>query len=349
MINYLEIIENLDIERIKKMLESFKIEYIEKDNCLIMPTVCHHSDEEIASNKLYYYKNTKLFYCYTECGAMSIFKFLENYYKSRNIDYDWYNDVFEIIKGCSSKSLISSFEFTPISKKADKYKKNNIYKLPTYSKELLKVFQKFYPSEWLSDGITKEAMDKYNIMYSISQNKIIIPHYNVNNNLIGIRGRALDEWEIENVGKYLPVKIENTFYSHPLSLNLYGLNFNKENIKKNGYCIIYEAEKSVLQAESFKRENCGVAVCGSNLNKYALSILLKECYPKEIIIAFDKEEKEGECKYFNKLYNLCSKYKNLCDFSFIYDKEDLLPSKASPTDKGEVVFEKLLKNRVKVK
>ena len=349
MINYNEIIKNVDIEKVKLLLESLKIDFKEKENYLIMPTICHHLNEEEASYKLYYYKNTKLFYRYTECGSMSIFKFLERYYKSHNIEYDWYEDILKVIEKCSVNKTINSFEFAPIEKRAEKYKRKNKIILPTYPKELIDVFQKFYPPEWLQEGISKSTMDKYNIRYSISQNKIIIPHYNINNELVGIRGRALDEWEIENVGKYLPVKIEDTYYSHPLSLNLYGLNFNKDNIRKNGYCFIYEGEKSVLQADSFQLDNCGIAICGSNLNKYALSILLKECYPKEIIIAFDKEEKEGECKYFNKLYNLCSKYKNLCDFSFIYDKEDLLPSKASPTDKGEVVFEKLLKNRVKVK
>ena len=75
-------------------------------------------------------------------------------------------------------------------------------------------------------------MDKFNIRYSTTQNKIIIPHYNADGQLVGIRGRALNEWEVENVGKYMPVQIEGKWYSHPLSLNLYGLNFNKEDIKK---------------------------------------------------------------------------------------------------------------------
>lgn len=57
-------------------------------------------------------------------------------------------------------------------------------------------------------------MDKYNILYSISQEKIVIPHYDINNNLVGIRGRALNEWEIENVGKYMPIRIENKWYAH---------------------------------------------------------------------------------------------------------------------------------------
>ena len=136
--------------------------------------------------------------------------------------------------------------------------------------------------------------------------------------------------------------------SHPLSLNLYGLYENKENIKKNGYCIVAEGEKSVLQAESFKRDNCVVAICGSNFNKYALKILMRECRPKQIIIAFDNEELPGQFTYKHKLEKLCKKYSQYCDFSYIYDRGDLLKLKESPFDKGEEVFEKLLERSIRV-
>ena len=44
---------------------------------------------------------------------------------------------------------------------------------PIYSNSVLGCFVKAYPAEWLDDGITKETMDKFGILYSISQNKII--------------------------------------------------------------------------------------------------------------------------------------------------------------------------------
>ena len=220
--------------------------------------------------------------------------------------------------------------------------------LPVYDDIVLSSFVEMYPPEWLNDGISKEAMDKFNILFSISQNKIIIPHYNYKNELIGIRGRALDEWEIEFVGKYMPVEIEGNWYSHPLSLNLYGLNKTKDAIRENKYCFIFESEKAVLQFESFGRPNCAVAVCGSNLNKFQVHLLLKKCNPSEVILCFDKEEEPGEDIYFNKLYSICKKYNKYCDFSFIYDNKNLLKLKDSPSDRGNEVFEKLLKRRVKV-
>lgn len=76
---------------------------------------------------------------------------------------------------------------------------------------------------------------------------------------------------------------------------------------------------------------------------------MKTCALHEIILCFDKEELPGEDKYFNKLWNICQKYKNYCNFSFIYDREGLLDLKDSPTDKGEETFIKLVGKRVIVK
>ena len=281
---------------------------------------------------------------------MSIFKFLETYYKTRNYEYNWFTDIYEPISNCSNSFFNEGFEpvsFINIKDKIEKKRKE--IKLESYNEGVLDIFTKIYPIEWLNDNISKEAMDKYNILYSISQNKIIIPHYDIEGRLVGIRGRALNNWEIENVGKYSPVQIEGIWYRHKLSLNLYGLYQNIENIKRNKYVFLCESEKAVLQMENFKRDNCAVAVCGSNFNKYQLNLLLKYCYPEEIIICFDKEEKKGEDKYFNKLWNLCRKYTQCCNFSFIYDRENLINLKDSPTDKGEEIFNKLLSKRVIVK
>ena len=347
MIDYQEIIEQLDEDKVKALLDKLEIPYQDKGAFLVCKTACHNADLEEASDKLYYYKNTHMFVCYTECGNLSIFKFLKNYYETRGIEYDWVTDIYEVILDCSK---YDKFNFAPNKYKSirDKYERQKVIELPAYDEGALDCFIKYYPPEWLKDGISKEAMDKYGIRYSISQNKIIIPHQDVNGRLVGIRGRALNPQEIEMVGKYMPIKIEQTWYKHPLSMNLYGLYQNKENIKKNGICFLAEAEKSVMQAESFHRDNCTVATCGSQLNKFLIKIIMNECHPNEIVIAYDKED-DTDDKYFNKLVGLCKKYKNYANFSFIYDWDNLLELKDSPYDKGEEVFEELLKRRVKIR
>lgn len=346
---YKRIIDNLDEAKIISLLTQLGAKtYINKDNYIAFPTICHNIDESSASMKLYYYKNNKFFYCFTECGGMSIFKFLTHYYKSHNIEYDWYLDVFKVAESCSIET--SNFQVnTNLISLRDKSTHKAEVVLPEYSANVLSSFSHYYPPEWLKDGISEKTIDKYNILYSINKNKIIIPHYDINNRLVGIRGRALNKWEVENIGKYQPVMVEGTIYNHPLSLNLYGLNFNIDNIRKSGTVYIFEAEKSILQLDSFSIPNCGVAVCGSNFNKFQLNILLRHCYPKEIILCFDNEEKEKEEKYFLKLYNICKKYEIYCNFSFIYDRERLLKMKDSPSDRGEDVFLKLLDRRVKIR
>ena len=173
--NYQEIINGLTDEAIINLMTQLgSDEYKETDGYICFKTICHNVDVDNASMKLYFYKDTKLFVCYTECGNMSIFKFLEHYYKSRQIEYDWYNDIYEVVLNCSTyQATESTFTkaYVPIR---DKYQVKEVKKLKEYSPGVLDVFVKRYTPEWLSDGITKEAMDKFNIKYSISQHKIII-------------------------------------------------------------------------------------------------------------------------------------------------------------------------------
>lgn len=349
--DYKQIIDNLDINSIVELMKKLGADrYEEKEKFFIFPTICHNINSAEASMKLYLYKDTKLFVCYTEDGNMSIFKFLKTYYETRQIEYDWFEDIYNVVLNCGNFRPKEGFDTIQYQSLKDRYRiKKKQVELEKYPSGILDIFMKNYPVEWLNNGISRRAMDKYNIKYSVSQNKIIIPHYDINNNLIGIRGRALNEWEIENIGKYMPIQIEKKWYTHPLSLNLYGLNHTKENIKKYGICYIGEAEKFCLQSESFSFPNCSCAVCGSQFNKYQLDILMKNCRPKEIVICFDKEEKDKEDKYFFKLYNLCKKYINYCKMSFIYDNDNLLKLKESPTDCGENIFKKLLEKRIIVK
>lgn len=347
MIDYKEIVENLEDERIKQLLDSFGIPFKETDTYLVMPTVCHNEDADEASWKLYYYKNSHMFMCFTECQSMSIFTFLKHYYETRQIEYDWYQDIYQVIINCSSSNLTTSrASYKSIR---DNYIINNKVQLPTYPDGILDCFIHFYPVEWIKDHITPDVMDKYNIKFSPTQNKIIIPHYNINNELVGIRGRALNKYDIENFGKYMPVQIEGKWYSHPLSLNLYGLNKNWKNIKEDGICYIFESEKSVMQAEGFGMKNYGVACCGSHINKFQIELLLRYCAPRYVVVCFDNEEEENSDKYFQKLWKMCKKYTNYCNMSFIYDRQNMSKKKDSPTDNGEKTFIELLERRVIVK
>lgn len=324
--------------------------YKEDDKSIQFPTVCHNADSDNASLKLYYYRDTKLFHCYTDCGdTFNIFEMIRRFYEARGISKSFY-EIFSFVTN-EIEVNDDTFDFFVYTKQERK-QKTPVIELPAYSSHILDVFSKQYCSEWLQEGIKPDTMDKYNIRYSISQNKIIIPHYDLNNRLIGIRGRALNPEDIIG-GKYKPIFIEGKMYNHPLSLNLYGLNFNIEEIKKTKTVILFESEKSVLLLDSFLGTSNGVAVCGSNFNKNQLLILLRNVQVANIIIAFDKEyEKYGSQeseKYIAKLRSIGQKYGKYCNFYYIADKENLLGYKDSPIDKGIDVFNYLLSKKMLIR
>ena len=216
-------------------------------------------------------------------------------------------------------------------------------------KELINFFEDYIYRGWLDEGISIKSMEKYYIRYSVSREQVIIPHFDIDGNLIGIRGRNLNDFALLN-GKYMPVKIEGKFYSHPLSYNLYGLNFTKESIARKKIVFIFEGEKSTLLSDSWYDENSvAVSTCGNKLNKFQVNLLMK-LGVREAIICYDRMNKDRyDDSYFNKLYSLCKKYSNYMNFSFIYDRNCILEYKAAPVDSGKETFEKLLQQRVVVK
>jgi hypothetical protein len=188
-------------------------------------------------------------------------------------------------------------------------------------------------------------MKDFNIRYSIDENKIIIPHYDINNNLIGIRCRPLNEKDLI-IGKYMPVQIEGKIYSHPLGYNLYGLNIVKDNIKRVKMAIIGEGEKAVLQYNTMfgLNNNICVAACGSSISNYQIELLIKTGAEK-ILIAFDKEGENWQERqsHYNKLLNYCKRFQNKVQMGFIWDTKELLKLKESPFDRGKEIFLTLYK------
>ena len=61
-----EIKNSLSLEQIENLVANLGGEPHRQDNTLICRTICHGGN----SHKLYYYDNTKLFRCYTECNSI---------------------------------------------------------------------------------------------------------------------------------------------------------------------------------------------------------------------------------------------------------------------------------------
>ena len=353
-----DIINSITLDDVRVFLESLGVDQIavyEDKGYLVCPTICHNPIDEAESMKLYWYQNNKIFRCYTECNeAMSIFTL---YQKFMRINYHRveFDEAVDYVKKCLKHITLSTKKIYHSDIDFERYKfESSIPTLTEYPKEMLTYFLPKHHPLWLKDGIKPDVMDKFHIGFFLRQNKITIPHFDINGRLVGIRARTLDEDEAALYGKYRPVQIGKTLYAHPLHFNLYGIYEHKEAIEKRKSAIIVEGEKSVLLDDGYygKWSNT-VACCGSNINKFQVSLLTNILGANEITIAFDKEYKDWRSQeardYRMKLETMCKKYKWQATFYYIWDMDNLLGYKDSPFDKGKKIFEELYKNRIRVR
>ena len=337
------------------------------NNGIISTTICHNLPGE-GSRKLYYYNNSQLFHCYTGCEEPSfdIFELaikINKIQNGRSIDLNtairYIAFKFGILIEIEDDENYSDFHDWKILNNYDRIqsienKNNDIVTLKEYDESILnKMRYDLVLTPWIKDNITREVMKQAKIGYYLSTDQITIPHFDKDNRLVGIRGRCMSKEEAEQYGKYRPLVFNKEIYNHPLGMNLYGLNWSKENIKTIRKAIIFESEKSVLQYASYFgfENNISVACCGSSISQQQINLLL-ETGAQEIIIAFDRQYQElndeEHKRLIKKFYALNDKFKNIVDLSFIFDKKKITDYKDSPTDKGAEIFLKLFKERIKI-
>ena len=368
------IIKNsLSLEQIYSFLDDLDAAPQSQGSVILNKTICHCGN----SHKLYYYDNTKLFRCYTDCGgeAFDIYELTRKVKSRENPKERWTKEGQSYLDDWNLPEAIEYvaqyFGFSPIERAIettsilDDWKTlNNYDRIEKISKDTQIVELKTYDNgiinrlphpiiePWEREGITREVINYYDICYDPKNCGIVIPHYDIDGRLIGIRERTLIK-EDEIKGKYRPAYIGRQLYNHPLSFNLYNLNNSKENIKTMKKAIIWEGEKScLLYASYFGIENdISVACCGSSLIAYQVKLLL-DLGVEEIIIGFDKQFQEfnddEHKKLVKNLKNIHKKYGAYVHISYMFDKWDLLDYKDSPIDQGKDVFLELFKRRITI-
>lgn len=330
---------------------------------LLSSTICHNFPGE-GSRKLYWYSNTGLFRCYTGCAepTFDIFELVIKVFsiqQSRELDL---NDAVRYVAakfGIAGEYEESDLEISEDWRIFDAYSRVQEVEIKDYSVELKEyddnvlnyLNYQVIIAPWLREGMTQEALNHARIGYYPGADQITIPHFDMNNRFVGLRGRAVAQDDVEKWGKYRPMKIMKQMYNHPLGMNLYGLNWAKDNIATMNKAIVFESEKSVLLYMSYFgiENNIAVACCGSNISAYHIHMLL-EAGAKEIIVAFDRQFQEIGDKEFEKLTNnltkIHEKYKNSVQITFIFDKNMITGYKDSPIDCGKETFLQLFKERI---
>ena len=383
MIDRDELIESLtdeDIIGIMKKLGAAQKENHNNDNELLFTSICHHSN----SYKLYFYKDSRLFLCFSQCGSMSLFDVIINALDLPN-NSEGFKEAFKYVcdfKGISlndkkkigfkiKEEINKDLDFLKLHKKVNRNRE--IKQLPTYDENKLKIFDDYFPIEWENDGITKEVGKFFEVKTYFSQMQIIIPHRDIRGELVGIRCRNFKSNYLDKGMKYIPIEIEGLTYKYPIGFNLYGIYQNKDNIRKIKKAIIFESEKSPMIYESFygRENNISLATCSMNFTKYQRDLLIY-LGVNDLIVAYDKQyeldkldyytnidiktltyeqklerkKKIGEFNnYIKKLMKIYNLVNGYMNLYIISCWDDRLNYKDSPIDKGKDTFNQLYQER----
>ena len=357
MINKDEIKNSLTIEQVEDLISELGGEPNNLGSHLVCKTICHGGD----SHKLYYYENTHLFKCFTECDeTFDIFQLLIKIRALNGETWTLYNAISYVINYFSldfAKDFYNEGHNSPDWQILNKWSKSQltddvkkIIDLKIFDDKILENLPRPRLLNWEREGITKAVCDARKICYNPKNHSIIIPHYNIDNQLVGIRERTLVK-EDEVYGKYRPAILNGKMYNHPLGYNLYNLNNSKHNISQIKKAIVFESEKSCLKMASLfgLGNDISVACCGSALITYQVQLLLSLGI-QELIIAFDRQYQDiGDPewkRWTKKLYNIHDKYGQKVQISYMFDKEHLLDYKDSPIDKDKETFLELFSKRI---
>ena len=326
------------------------------NNQLIMPTGCHNEIIGTAKHKLYYYEDSKKFHCYTCCGSMNPFEFVVQAYRTRGIKYSLSNAAI-IIERIIQERLRDGFAVvTPPSNVKKEIEEDWHKSLTEYNPSIMNCFSrnKKYLKVWEKEGISFDAMDKFGIKFDMIRNRMVIPIYDDKGVFVGAKVRNFNQEDIENGRKYMPLIHNNEIYTYDKGKILYGLNFNKKNIKNAKRAIIFESEKSTILYESLYVGNKAVSIGGSNVSIYQAE-LLKQYKVETVVLALDNDysllpDENGEYDKYFGLYKMLKEANKLDAKGFnveiVYDwEQSFLENKDAPIDKGREIWNKLYRNR----
>jgi len=278
-------------------------------------------------------KDTKLWYCFGENIGGSVVQFCQRFHKisfqeslKKLMQYGDIKDSMiyeppEIIKYLKKKRRLST-------------KKKDFTNTILSSSEIDKFAELKTNNKWTSEEkIPISTLKQHRVKFDNSGNRIVYPIYDIEGNIINIKGRTMHE-------NFKQLGIRKYTYYHKLgTLNfLFNLDKNKH-IVHDDEIIIFESAKSVMKLESFGWRNA-ISIEGSNMSDSQKNILLT-LKPKDVIIALDKgisldkirSEFRGIARFMN--------------FYIIYDSKGIIREKNSPIDEGIEKFRALYDSKIK--
>lgn len=189
-------------------------------------------------------------------------------------------------------------------------------------------------SIWEQEGISKESMRKFGVMYDAFSDRIVYPIRDSHGKIVNVSGRTLDpDFKAKGLRKYTYFRSINSQH------NIFGLAENLHSICEKKEIILFEGAKSVMQADTWGITNTG-AILTSHLNPAQFKLLIQ--LGVRVVFALDAEVNIREDSNIMKLIP----YVNV---EWVKNRRGLLDDKDAPVDKGLEVFQTLYKERVRLR
>ena len=192
-------------------------------------------------------------------------------------------------------------------------------------------------------------MSKFGIGWYGRNAQVAIPVRDPDGNLVGIHARNTRRAVIDAGRKYEPLRTLTQDYRFPTGRVCYGLYENQAAIKSSHEVVLFEAPKSTLQMVTmFGDSTSCVSLFGWNCNKLRRDMLL-DLGVQRVNIALDRQyhKPSGDefAVYVRQVKKIAALFKPYCQVGIIWDKQDRLGYKDSPSDKGLEVWNQLYQER----
>ena len=221
--------------------------------------------------------------------------------------------------------------------------------LSEYNRNIIDTLPPLYPQAWIDEGISEETMDKYQIRYYERCNQTVIPCFDDEARLVGVRVRNWDKDRVEQA-KYMPlVTLDGQCYKFNTNQVFYGINYNKPEIERTGKVIIVESEKAVMKLDTYMgRHNIALGMYGSNLGIQRRNQLLKMGVNTVSYVVdndFIGQDDEFFEQWREKIRHFIKLWDGFCRVEIVWDNLGLLGPKENATDRTKEVWEQLWENR----
>ena len=229
-------------------------------------------------------------------------------------------------------------KFDPLSIFTSKLKskmKCNVDDVIVYDESVIEEYCDCIHIDWVREGITEKIRKEFHLGFDFKKNRIIIPwKAPYSDGYVGIVGRTVNEMYKElGIPKYW-----NYITGFQKSKALYGFQENYKYIQQQGYCVVYESEKSVLKRASLG-DRTGLALGSHTISDEQIKLILS--LNVDVIIALDNDIDTYEVR------SNCEKFWLYRNTYYIKDKWNIMGEKDAPADMKNKQFNFLLKYKIK--